>query len=174
MQKCYIQHTEWHSVTIYMSYSKTHVFKDDKVHRDFKTTYIVMMMTPSHWWQVFQHVRHTKHYSKDFTRMNLSSTKQHVRERSHPPYWGEKSFTLRNSSDQTVKKRGNSTWAQVVGRDNWTLRINQLTSREGKCIHREFPENTWIKFKEAEIQQNSINGHNTRSHPLPSQPTQCQ
>ena len=37
-----------------------------------------------------------------------------------PPYWGENSVTLRNCSDQTVKKWGNSTWAQVVGRDNWT------------------------------------------------------
>ena len=37
-----------------------------------------------------------------------------------PPYWGENSVTLRNRSDQTVKKWGYSTWAQVVGRDNWT------------------------------------------------------
>ena len=96
------------------------VSSDDKVHSDFKRTHTVMMTTSSHWRQVFHHILHIKHYSKDFIRMNLSSTKQHVRERSRPPYWGEKSFTLRNSSDQTVKKRGNSTWAQVVGRDNWT------------------------------------------------------
>ena len=128
------------------------VSSDDKVHSDFKRTHTVMMMTSSHWRQVFQHVLHTKHYSKDFTRMNLSSTKQHVRERSRPPYWGENSVTLKNRSDQTVKKWGNSIWAQVVGRDNWTQGINQLTSREGKSIHREFPENTWDKFKEAEIQ----------------------
>ena len=37
-----------------------------------------------------------------------------------PPYWGENSVTLKNRSDQTVKKWGNSTWAQVVGRDKWT------------------------------------------------------
>ena len=37
-----------------------------------------------------------------------------------PPYWGENSFTLRNHSDQIVRKWGYSTWAQVVGRDNWT------------------------------------------------------
>ena len=36
------------------------------------------------------------------------------------PYWGENSFTLRNHSDQIVKKWGYSTWAQVVGSDNWT------------------------------------------------------
>ena len=37
-----------------------------------------------------------------------------------PPYWGENSVTVKNRSDQTVKKWGNSTWAQVVGRDKWT------------------------------------------------------
>ena len=41
-----------------------------------------MMMTSSHWWQVFQQFLHTKHYLKDFTQMNLSSIEQHVRERS--------------------------------------------------------------------------------------------
>ena len=41
-----------------------------------------MMMTSSHWWQVFQQFLRTKHYLKDFTQMNLSSIEQHVRERS--------------------------------------------------------------------------------------------
>ena len=34
--------------------------------------------------------------------------------------WGVNSVTLTNRSDQTVKKYANSTWAQVVGSDNWT------------------------------------------------------
>ena len=41
-----------------------------------------MMMTSSHWWQVFQQFLRTKHYLKDFTQMYLSSIEQHVRERS--------------------------------------------------------------------------------------------
>ena len=66
------------------------VSSDDKVHSDFKRTHTVMMTTSSHWRQVFQHVLHTKHYSKDFIRMNLSSTKQHVRERSVSTLLGRK------------------------------------------------------------------------------------
>ena len=68
--------THWVTFTIYMSYSKTAVFREDKVHSGFKKTQIVMRLSSSHWWEVSQHFIHTKHYSKDFTHMNLSSTKQ--------------------------------------------------------------------------------------------------
>ena len=119
MQKCYTQHTEWHSlsrwVTARLVSSETtkstvtlkehtlwwwwHHHTDD---RCFSTSYTLSItLKTSHGWTCHPH---NSTLEKDLC----------------PPYWGENSVTLRISSDQTVKKWGYSTWAQVVGRDNWT------------------------------------------------------
>ena len=66
--------THWVTFTIYMSSIKTAVFREDKVQSGFKRTQTVMRMASSHWWEVSQHFIHTKHYSKAFIHMNLSST----------------------------------------------------------------------------------------------------
>ena len=89
-------------------------------------------MTSSHWWQVSQHFRHIKHYSKTLHRWTYCQHNSTLKEDLGPSYH-ENSVILRMFADETVKKWDNSTWGQVVGTGN-------RNTRAAKYIQREFQE----------------------------------
>ena len=150
-QNCYTLHTKWYSLSRWVI---TRLVSSETT----KST--VALKEHTLWW-LWHHHTDDRCFSTSYTRSITLKTlyggtyHQHdstLEKDACPSYWGENFVILRNCSDQTVKKWGNSTWGQVVGRDNWTYGTNELSTRAGKCIHREFSENTWNKFKKAEEQ----------------------